>query len=117
MPDSFVEQAAEQSVAVRRTGDCLVLGLAGELDLFAMLSRGPLIDRALTPCPPRIVVDLRAVTFVDCGGLALLLRVRGKVAGWGGEFAIHCPDRRTLRLLRYVALPEPLTFVAALPEG
>ncbi|MFJ2745504.1 STAS domain-containing protein [Streptomyces sp. NPDC087440] len=111
MPESVVEQPVE----VRRAGGALVLGLSGELDLYAGLRVGPLVDRALRGHPSHVVVDLTRVTFMDCGGLSLLLRVRGQVARWGGEFAVHCPERRVLRILRYVDLEEPLRIIEALP--
>ncbi|GAA3491996.1 STAS domain-containing protein [Streptomyces cremeus] len=113
MPESFVEQAVE----VRRAGDALVLALRGELDLYAGLRVGPLTDRALRGHPRRVVVDLTRVTFLDCGGLSLLLRMRGQVTRRGGEFAVHCPEPRLLRILRYVRLDEPLRTVAELPSS
>ncbi|MEU8890609.1 STAS domain-containing protein [Streptomyces sp. NPDC048442] len=111
------ESTVDQAVEARRAGNALVLAMTGELDLFAALQCGPQIDRVLTSHPPRTVVDLRRVTFLDCSGLALLLRVRGQVARWGGEFEVHCPDRDVLRILQYVELLVPLTFVEELPEG
>ncbi|MFJ6695411.1 STAS domain-containing protein [Streptomyces sp. NPDC091272] len=111
MPESTVEQI----VGERQAGSTLVLGLSGELDLHAAIRCGPPIDRALTSRPRHTVVDLREVTFLDCSGLALLLRVRKQVARWGGAFAVHCPDRTALRVLRYVTLTAPLTFVESLP--
>lgn len=113
MPESSVEQP----VKLRREGDVLVVALAGELDLFMALQCGPSIDRALVARPPRTVADLSGVTFIDCSGLALLLRVRRRAARWGGEFALHSPDRSKLRILRYVEVGEPLRFVRALPGG
>ncbi len=113
MPESLVEPAVE----VRRAGDTLVLALRGELDLCAGLRAGPLTDRALRGHPRRVVVDLTRVTFLDCGGLSLLLRIRARVADRGGEFAVHCPEPRLLRILRYVRLDEPLRTVAELPPG
>jgi anti-anti-sigma factor len=113
MPESVVEQTVE----VRLVGGALVLVLAGELDLYAGLRLGPSIDRALGGHPSRVVVDLSRVTFMDCGGLSLLLRVRGRATCWGGTFAVYCPEPRTLRILRYVGLDEPLHFVEALPSS
>ncbi|MFD3515189.1 STAS domain-containing protein [Streptomyces sp. NPDC058657] len=109
------ETSVGQPVQLRRAGSTLVLSLTGELDLFSALGCAPQIDRALFAQPPRTVADLRGVTFIDCSGLALLLRVRTRVARWGGEFALHCPDRAKLRILRYVDVGEPLRFVEALP--
>jgi anti-anti-sigma factor len=110
------ENSAEPSVEALRADDALVLEIAGELDLYAALRHGPRIDRALVSRPARTVVDLRRVTFLDCGGLALLTRVRRQVTGWGGEFTVYCPNRRALRILRYVEVGPPLSFVEELPE-
>ncbi|MFF0744044.1 STAS domain-containing protein [Streptomyces sp. NPDC004111] len=111
------QSAAEQPVRLRRAGDVLVVTLAGELDLFMALQCGPPIDRALIARPGRTVADLSGVTFIDCSGLALLLRMRRRAARWGGEFAICSPDRGLLRILRYVEVGEPLAFVDSLPDG
>ncbi|MCX5204106.1 STAS domain-containing protein [Streptomyces sp. NBC_00237] len=113
MPESVVEQTVE----VRPVGGALVLALAGELDLYAGLRLGPSIDRALSGRPSRVVADLSRVTFMDCAGLSLLLRVRGRTTRRGGAFSVYCPESsRTCRILRYVDLDEPLHFVEALPS-
>ncbi|MFI5802109.1 STAS domain-containing protein [Streptomyces sp. NPDC051561] len=111
MPESSVEKPVE----LRRVGDTLVVALNGELDLYAALQCGPPIDRALAARPRRTVADLTWVTFMDCSGLALLVRMRRRTAHWGGEFVLHSPDPERFRILRYVDVGEPLRFVGALP--
>ncbi|GHH53480.1 STAS domain-containing protein [Streptomyces candidus] len=110
------ELIARPSLKALRTDDSLVLRIAGELDLHAALHHGPRIDRALVARPPRTVADLHGVTFLDCSGLSLLIRVRRQVARWGGEFTVYCPNRKALRILRYVDVGPPLDFVEQLPE-
>ncbi|WP_433545591.1 STAS domain-containing protein [Streptomyces sp. CA-294286] len=110
------EPVAHTSLEALRTGDALVLRITGELDLHAALHHGPRIDRALVARPSRTVADLRGLTFLDCSGLSLLIRVRRQVARWGGEFTVYCPNRNALRILRYVDVGPPLDFVEQLPE-
>jgi anti-anti-sigma factor len=94
-----------------RTGGTTVLAFAGELDLY----RAPEIERALAEAiepeaaqegqrnrvllpafggyisGPRVrcvVVDLRAVTFLDSSTLALLLAASGRQRARGGELLV-----------------------------
>jgi anti-anti-sigma factor len=95
----------------RRARGTTILVLAGELDLY----RAPEIERALAeaiepesareregkralipafagqvsdPRVRRVVVDLRAVTFLDSTTLALLLGASGRLQARGGELLI-----------------------------
>jgi anti-anti-sigma factor len=94
-----------------RAGGTTILVLAGELDLY----RAPEIERALAdavepeaapdghrnpvlipvfgghssePRVRRVVVDLRAVTFLDSTTLALLLAASGRTQARGGELLV-----------------------------
>jgi anti-anti-sigma factor len=81
----------------QRDGETAVV-LAGELDLY----RAPEIERALVDAaePGRIlVVDLRAVTFLDSTMLALLIAADRRQRDHGGEtpmsaFEVTGLDRR-----------------------
>jgi anti-sigma B factor antagonist len=76
----------------RRPGGTCVLTLAGELDLC----RAPALERALAEAAEpdaareglRVVVDLRAVTFLDSNTLALLLAAHGRQQARRGELLI-----------------------------
>ena len=78
----------------RRANGTTVLVLAGELDLY----RAPEIERALVDAiepewdpgqgARRVVVDLRAVTFLDSTTLALLLAASGRQRARGGDLLV-----------------------------
>ena len=76
----------------RRAGGTTVLELAGELDLC----RAPAIEHALEEAAEpdagreagRVVVDLRAVTFLDSNTLALFLAAHGRQQARDGELLI-----------------------------
>ena len=109
---SHLMPAPDFALALRhRAGGTTVLAFAGELDLY----RAPEIERALAeavepeaardrhgnhvylptfgghisdPRVRRVVVDLRAVTFLDSSMLALLLAASGHQRARGGELLI-----------------------------
>jgi anti-sigma B factor antagonist len=76
----------------RRAGGTTIVALAGELDL----ARSPELEHALAEnVEPdagrggrRLVVDLRAVTFLDLSTLALLLAAHGRQQARGGELLV-----------------------------
>ncbi|WNI16423.1 STAS domain-containing protein [Actinacidiphila sp. ITFR-21] len=62
-----------------------VVRLTGELDLDSARWFGPLLRRVgAGPSSPRLVVDLRAVTFMDCIPLRALCEVRARCLAAGG---------------------------------
>ena len=71
------------SFAFRDVGGCRVLEAAGEIDLAtAGAFRAALL--AAVEGSDRRVVDLSAVTFIDCAGLSALAVVLGRVRAAGG---------------------------------
>lgn len=65
-----------------------VLPLEGEIDLHVSprvaASLGAMIDQK----PPRLVVDLSAVTYIDSSGLAVLIEGMQNVEAYGGKFIL-----------------------------
>ena len=86
-------------VVTHRAGGTTVLELAGELDLYhAPDIEGALAEAAASEARSRrVVIDLRAVTFLDSGTLGLLLAANGRQQARGGELLIlvgpHTPRR------------------------
>jgi len=89
----FSDVAADFELTLtRRAGGTTVLALAGELDLC----RAPAIEHALAEAAEpatgreggRVVVDLRAVTFLDSNTLVLLLAAHGRQQARDGELLI-----------------------------
>ena len=65
--------------------DELWLELAGELDLESANALGALVGEHLDAGFPRLVLDLRAVTFMDSAGLRVLLETRRDARARGVE--------------------------------
>ncbi|MEU2424945.1 STAS domain-containing protein [Streptomyces sp. NPDC007851] len=87
----------------------IVLTVAGELD-FTASSQAALVIGPLTIAGRDLTVDLRRVTFMDAGGLGMLLRLRERVVSGGGamELCGVLPQvRRVLELTgTEILLPE-----------
>ena len=87
-------------VRERSVGATAVVEVTGELDIVAAASVSVRLDELTTGGRPDVVLDLRQVTFMDCGGLAALVRVRKRVLDRGGRLGIVSDSPAVLRLLR-----------------
>src|SRR5436853_6173149 len=65
-----------------------VLPLAGEIDLSVSPEIGSTFDEMVRTKPPRVVVDLTNVTYIDSSGLAVLIVGMQQVKEYGGKFAL-----------------------------
>lgn len=91
----------------RTVAGTTVLELSGEVDILAVARMSTRFDAQTSagrPGPPDVVVDLRAVRFIDCSGLSLLCRLRSRVLAGGGRLRLVSDDPRFLRLLRLTRL-------------
>ncbi|WP_018252623.1 STAS domain-containing protein [Salinispora mooreana] len=71
---------AELSITLHRSGDEVVLCLAGEIDMMTAAQLSTVVNEMLTEPPPRIVLDLAAVTFCDSQGLGTLVVLSRKTS-------------------------------------
>lgn len=93
-----------------------VVELFGEIDLAGAGLIGAHLDQVTATDRPRIVVDLRRVTFIDAGGLEPLVRARGRALRRGGELSLVCTDPRILRTLRLAGVLPGFPLAAAPPR-
>lgn len=87
-------------VREQRVGATAVVEITGELDIVAAASVTVRMDELTAGSRPDVILDLRGVTFMDCGGLSVLVRVRKRVLDRGGRLGIVSDSAPVLRLLR-----------------
>ena len=88
---------------VERTGDAVVVTLAGELDLYnAEAVRNVLIEECARK-PERVVIDLSRVEFIDSTALGVLIEARTKLEN-GRAFLLASPAVETRRALEISGL-------------
>lgn len=98
--------------------------LSGEIDLLAVPQITTCIDAVTSGPHPRLVLDLRSVTFIDCRGLSVLVRARSRVRERAGRLSLVVTDDRFIQLMRNTGLldsfsvhPELSTAQTALGGG
>ncbi|WUH92098.1 anti-sigma factor antagonist [Streptomyces sp. NBC_00433] len=101
-----------------RLRQATVVELAGEIDLGSAHGVHPHLDAAaLWPLPLLVVFDLGPLEFIDCFGLALLVRARRRVIERGGRTAMVCAHRPTRKLLAMTGLDTVFLPVLTLDEA
>jgi anti-sigma B factor antagonist len=91
-----VEEFAVTSQTV--AGTCLLVA-SGELDIATVPELEAPYDAALRPAPSAILVDLRAVTFIDSTGMALLLRMIERAGAIPVRFRVSAAIERLLEII------------------
>ncbi|MGW5972637.1 STAS domain-containing protein [Streptomyces sp. NPDC055186] len=113
MPQNPSRSAAEPPE--RTVAGTTVVIPRGELDLCTapVLSRrlDALTDRAF----PDLVLDLRAVSFIDCSGLGVLCRARNRVLARGGRLRLVTDRPSFLRVLHHARLTGVFELLSRLP--
>jgi len=65
-----------------------VLPLEGEIDLHVSPRISAALGAMIEQKPPRLVVDLTKVTYIDSSGLAVLIEGMQNVEAYGGKFIL-----------------------------
>jgi anti-anti-sigma factor len=93
-------------LSTRPDGERVLVEARGELDL----GTAPTVDREVHELRARgvhsIVLDLRALTFIDSSGLRLLLRLDAQARADGVAFSIIAGDGPVRRLLELTSLTD-----------
>jgi anti-sigma B factor antagonist len=65
-----------------------VLPLEGEIDLHVSPRVSASLGAMMESKPPRLVVDLSKVSYIDSSGLAVLIEAMQNVEAYGGKFIL-----------------------------
>ncbi|MCX5387708.1 STAS domain-containing protein [Streptomyces sp. NBC_00083] len=94
-----------------------VLELFGEIDIEALTALGPAVEKLIDRQAPEVVVDLRPVTFLDAGGLRLLVAVQDGVAARGGTLRVVRGAPGVMRLFRFADLESAFVLLDRIPPA
>ncbi|MER5942038.1 STAS domain-containing protein [Streptomyces sp. NPDC001928] len=92
------------SPALRIVDGTTIVALHGEIDLVTAIPLAARLDALASGQSPDLVLDLRAVSFIDCSGLRVLCRTRNRVKACDGRLRLVTGSSRFLWLLRAVGL-------------
>jgi anti-sigma B factor antagonist len=96
-------------VSIERDGDRATLRVAGDIDLLAKETLSVALAQALDA--KDIVVDLRAVTFVDSTGIGLFLTMHRFAGQAGRSLSFLGATERVRRTFELAGLTEVLRFI------
>jgi anti-sigma B factor antagonist len=96
--------------AEQTTGDVPVVAVSGELDLASVPGLRGRLEAHLDAGRSMIVVDLRAVTFLDSTALGVLVGVLKRCRELGGDLRLVITEPRILKLFRITGLQEAFSI-------
>lgn len=102
-------------LSVRVIAGTTVVELRGEIDLLAAPALAARLDSLTAGMCPDLVVDLRAVSFIDCTGLGVLCRARNRVLARQGRLRLVTHNAGFLRVLRITGLAGVFEINPGLP--
>ncbi|WP_037763970.1 STAS domain-containing protein [Streptomyces sp. 142MFCol3.1] len=105
-------ESARLAITSRTTGQITVLTVRGEIDHDSAGQFHQALNTGHTASPPRIVVDLSGVTFMDSTGIQALAATHRSTRSAHGWIRIAAPDNAVLRVIQIVGLD---TIVACYP--
>ncbi|QOV33393.1 STAS domain-containing protein [Streptomyces ferrugineus] len=113
----MIDVSTRQPVRERSVGPYTVVELHGEIDMLSAPTVTARLDVLTSAGQPLLVLDLRPVTFIDCGGLGVLCRVRRRTLRRGGKLRLVVDGHRIPRILRFVGLNRAFDLYATLPDA
>jgi len=98
-----------------RDGHVVVM-LSGELDMMdaGLVAAGLAAAAARAP---QVIVDLAGLEFIDCSGVAVLVRGRKLARHAGGELRLAAPQPRVLLVLTVTRLTDVIPVHASVAEA
>ncbi|MBA9005564.1 MULTISPECIES: STAS domain-containing protein [Thermomonospora] len=94
-----------------------VLELTGELDVAGLPALQQRVEEiSAADGPPRLVIDMSAVTFMDSCGLGGLVRCWKRVAGMQGRFVLVGLQPRVARVLEITGMRRAFEIYDSLEE-
>ncbi|OMI35745.1 STAS domain-containing protein [Streptomyces sparsogenes] len=99
----------------RTVGGTTVVELYGEIDILAAHSLTVRLDGLTASLHPDVVVDLRAVSFIDPAGLTPLCRARNRIRRRHGRLRLVADSDRVLRVMGGAGLSDVFDVHDRLP--
>lgn len=99
--------------------EATIVEVAGDIDLHAAPGLRAELARAIesAPAPPRVVVDLGGVPFIDSTGVGVLVGALKKAREAGGELAFCGAQKRVRRVFEITGLIGALPLYPARDEA
>ena len=98
------------NVEVSNGQDAVVIGVSGELDLASSPALEHELERGTASRAALVIVDLRALEFMDSTGLSVLVRAHQRAIENGQRFGVVKGPQQVQRLLSLTGVADRLTL-------
>jgi anti-sigma B factor antagonist len=95
---------------VRSQGQATIIAVSGELDLASSPALQEELDRVDASDVQLLIIDLRALDFMDSTGLSVLVRAHQRAGEQGRELAMVKGPQQVQRLLSLTGVADRLTL-------
>lgn len=103
------------TIRARREPGCVVVTVAGEVDIATVARLRARLSAAAAPGIP-LVADLDQVSFIDATGLGALAAAAREAAARGVSMYVVCGRAQTRRLFRVTGLDRQIPLARDLAE-
>lgn len=100
----------------RVVGGTTIVELCGEIDILTAPPVSARLDALTSASGADLVLDLSAVSFIDCTGLGMLCRIRNRVLARQGRLRLVTDSPGFRRILRCAHLAGVFDLHSHLPE-
>ena len=102
---------------VKLTESAVVVDLEGDVDIYSAPQFKDVLLQGIEEGAQRIIVDLAKVTFIDSGGLGVLVSGAKRVRRNNGTLDIVCCDDNITRILEITGLDRIFGIYATREEA
>lgn len=103
-------------INIRTAGNFQVIGLKGELGLYAVPEANRWMETALNKAGASIALDLSGLEFIDSSGIASIVHWRKQVVSSGGNFVLLAVPGNLRRVFELGRLNQRIQFLESEAE-
>ncbi len=93
-------------------GETLVIFVGGEIDHHSAATVRKSIDETLAAeRPPKVLLELSAVDFMDSSGLGLIMGRYALVKQYGGSFAVLDPSAAVVKIMKLAGMERMVSIL------
>src|SRR5438132_9045343 len=94
-----------------------VLAPSGRLDVAGAPALKEAISEAVKNGPPRVVIDMEGVSFVDSTGLGSVISALKQIRGSQGDLRLAAPNQQARVVLELTTLDRVFPYFATVEEA
>lgn len=99
-------------IAYEERGDALIVHIGGEIDHHgAVGARTQIDEKILALRPPRVMLELSAVEFMDSSGLGLIMGRLALTKQYGGTLAVLDPSPAVVKIMRLAGMERMVSVL------